>query len=370
MDRARKAIRTENQAIIVEGYLDVIAVHQAGYRNVVSPMGTALTERQLSLLKRFTRRLVLALDSDAAGDKATMRGLQLARQTLDRETDPVFDARGLLGHEARLQADIRVTTLPEGMDPDDIVNRDPQEWERILADAKPIVMHVMEALAQSQDLDDPKVKDDIAAQVLPLISDIPSAIERDTYRQRLARLLRVDERALVVGQRRVRRRPTRRMFRASEGFEVPAPHVDSRIASAAGTHGLEAHALGVLLRRPDLLYKVDRRLQEEGLSRLAVEDFQHADHQTANQQANACLDERTRARCLFVASSRVQNQRYGPGQSQQGQWQCDHVSVQIAIEEGEERKFGDRLHFARFKIDGSGRVPKPVSRVNGRYLVG
>jgi DNA primase len=291
LDRARKAIRSENQAIIVEGYLDVIAVHQAGYRNVVSPMGTALTEHQLSLLKRYTRSLVLALDADAAGDKATMRGLQLARQTLDRETDPVFDARGLLGHEARLKADIRVTTLPEGMDPDDIVNRDPQEWEHILADAKPIVMHVMETLAASQDLDDPKVKDDIAAQVLPLINDIPSAIERDTYRQRLARLLRVDERALMVGQGRVRRQSTRRRFRTSEGFETPSPKVDSPVAYTTGSYALEAHALGVLLRRPDLLYKVDRQLQEEGLGRLSVDDFQHADHQTILRLLRQSVDQ-------------------------------------------------------------------------------
>jgi DNA primase len=291
LDRARKAIRSENQAIIVEGYLDVIAVHQAGYRNVVSPMGTALTEHQLSLLKRYTRSLVLALDADAAGDKATMRGLQLARQTLDRETDPVFDARGLLGHEARLKADIRVTTLPEGMDPDDIVNRDPQECELILADAKPIVMHVMETLAASQDLDDPKVKDDIAAQVLPLINDIPSAIERDTYRQRLARLLRVDERALMVGQGRVRRQSTRRRFRTSEGFETPSPKVDSPVAYTTGSYALEAHALGVLLRRPDLLYKVDRQLQEEGLGRLSVDDFQHADHQTILRLLRQSVDQ-------------------------------------------------------------------------------
>jgi DNA primase len=78
-------------------------------------MGTALSEGQLRLLKRFTRRIILALDSDVAGSKATLRGLQIARQTLDRTNEPVFDARGLLGYEARLQADIRVTTLPEGL---------------------------------------------------------------------------------------------------------------------------------------------------------------------------------------------------------------------------------------------------------------
>ena len=82
------------------------------------------------------------------------------------------------------------------MDPDEVVNRDPKEWEHILAEAKPIVVHVMETLAAGHDLDDPKVKNEIAAQVLPLIEDVPSPIERDTYRQKLARLLRVDERAI------------------------------------------------------------------------------------------------------------------------------------------------------------------------------
>jgi DNA primase len=63
--------------VIVEGYLDVIVLHQAGFTNTVSPMGTALTEDQLRTLKRFTRRIVLALDADTAGEKATLRGLEL-----------------------------------------------------------------------------------------------------------------------------------------------------------------------------------------------------------------------------------------------------------------------------------------------------
>ena len=121
LDKARKAIRAADQAVIVEGYLDVIALHQAGYANAVSPMGTALTEDQLRLLKRYTRRIVLALDADAAGDKATLRGLEVARQAMDREPDPVFDARGLVRHEGRLDADLRVMTLPAGKDPDEVV---------------------------------------------------------------------------------------------------------------------------------------------------------------------------------------------------------------------------------------------------------
>ena len=125
LDQARKAIRAGDQAVIVEGYLDVIALHQGGYANSVSPMGTALTETQLRLLKRFTRRIVLALDPDTAGEKATLRGLEMARQAMDHSQELAFYPRGLLRQEARLQADLRVTTLPQGVDPDEIVNRDP-----------------------------------------------------------------------------------------------------------------------------------------------------------------------------------------------------------------------------------------------------
>ena len=275
LDRARKTIRSQEQAVIVEGYLDVIALHQAGFTNAVSPMGTALTEHHLYLLKRYTRRIVLALDPDAAGDKATLRGLQIARQALDYESEPVFDARGLLSFEARLQADIRVTTLPPGMDPDEVVRRDPQEWQRIVDNAAPVVMHVMDALAAGRDLRDPKVKEDIAAQVLPLIQDIPSPIESDTNRQRLARLLHVAEHTLMIepvsGTRPARRRAPRPSGSASQRTKAP-----SLVLSG---YPLEAHALGVLMRRPDLLYRLDRRLQELGLNRLSTGDFQHADHQ-------------------------------------------------------------------------------------------
>ncbi len=200
LDRARKPIRAADQAVIVEGYLDVIALHQAGYENVVSPMGTALTEDQLRLLKKFTRRIVLALDPDVAGQKAVLRGLDAARSAMDKEGELGFDARGLLRNESRLQADLRVATMPDDLDPDEIVARDKDEWAKLIENAKPIVTHVMETLAAGQNINDPKVKNQIAAQVLPLIEDLPNPLERDTYRQSLARMLKVNESALVGTQ--------------------------------------------------------------------------------------------------------------------------------------------------------------------------
>lgn len=283
LDRARKPIRTADQAVIVEGYLDVIAVHQAGYENVVSPMGTALTEDQLRLLKRFTRRIVLALDPDTAGRKAILRGLDAARQAMDREGELRFNARGLLRNEARLQADLRVASMPDGLDPDEIVARDPKEWARLIESAKPIVTHVMEALAEGQDLRDPKVKSNIAVQMVPLIEDLPDPVERETYRQQLARFLKVDERALIGEQARGRSVSGSKYPRAKRAGKQPGedrPPVDSRfINTVTPTFKLETYCLSVLLRKPELLHRLDRRLQESNLQRLSTEDFEYTDYQ-------------------------------------------------------------------------------------------
>jgi len=290
LDRARKSIRAANQAVIVEGYLDVIAVHQAGYENVVSPMGTALTEEQLRLLKRFTRRIVLALDPDAAGQKAVLSGLETARQSLDHTDELRFDARGLLRHEARLQADLRVASMPDGLDPDEIVQRDPEQWKSLIENAQPIVVHVMGALAAGRDLEDARVKSEIAGQVLPLIEDLPNPVERDTYRQRLARFLKVDERSLVGAQTRgpKLRRPRLRAETETNEQEVPA---SPAAATISPSHRIEAHILSLLCLRPDLLYRLDRLLQEAALGRMTPEDFGYTDHQVLFRLVRQSLEQ-------------------------------------------------------------------------------
>ena len=273
LDRARKPIRVADQAVIVEGYLDVIALHQAGYENVVSPMGTALTEDQLRLLKKYTRRIVLALDPDVAGQKAVLRGLDAARSAMDKEGELAFDARGLLRNESRLQADLRVASIPDDLDPDEIVARNKEEWKTLIENAKPVVTHVMDSLAVGQNLNDPKVKNQIAAQVLPLIDDIGNPLERDTYRQALARMLKVNESALAGTTTR-----PQAMRRKPRG-EDSSVKVESTVAAVNPRLKVETYCLSMLLKRPELVYRLDRKLEEFGLSPLAVEDFEYTDHQ-------------------------------------------------------------------------------------------
>lgn len=279
LDKARKAIRLAEQAVVVEGYLDVLGLHQAGFENAVSPMGTALTEAQLRLIKRYARRIVLALDADAAGGRAILRGLEVARQSLDRQGEPVFDVRGLVRLEGRLDADLRVLTLPSGKDPDEVVAQDPSAWPAMLGRAQPVVDYVLDGLTAGQDLDQAKVRADIARQVLPLIEDVLDPVERESYRQRLARRLKVDERALLADRPARGRRP-----RPAPGEPAPA----SPALPTTEPRG-ERFCLGLLLKDPEVLYRTDRHFQALELDRLGPDDFTGTDRQVIFQAVRASL---------------------------------------------------------------------------------
>ena len=294
LDKAGKAIRERDQVVIVEGYMDVIGLFQAGFPNAVSPMGVALNEGQLRTLKRYTRHMVLALDPDAAGIRATLRSMDVARDAL-READGFgFDPRGLLRQENRLKADLRVALLPEGQDPDEIALADPAAWERILADAQPIILFIMHTLAADMDLNDPKAKADLAEQILPLIYEVSNPIEQKTYLQKLSALLRVDEDTLLAWKppARRRRRPRRETTRPPERTR-PAATAAPEPANALYTR-LARLVLGLLLRDPHLRFRADRALRTYNLSPMRSEDFPAEPHRLLFQTIVKALEQDAR----------------------------------------------------------------------------
>jgi DNA primase len=227
----------------------------------------------LRTLKGFSRNIVLALDSDAAGDRATLRGLTVAREALDRDPDPVFDARGLVRHEGRLDAEIRVVALPDGQDPDEVVAEDPQSWPVLVGQAKPVVEYVMDILLDGQNIDDAKVKSQIARQVLPLIEDVGDSVEREAYRQSLARRLKVDERAL------------RGMRSTRSGVAAPPE------GAPVKREPTEMFCLGLLLRDPELTYWVDRQLHSLELDGLSSQDFTGTESQVIFKAVRSSLSQ-------------------------------------------------------------------------------
>ncbi len=261
---ARQAIRDQKVAVIVEGYMDALAAHQHGFHNVVASLGTALTEHQFKLLQKLAPRIVLALDPDTAGINAMLRGLDVARETLDREAAPIFNPRGLVGYAGKMQIDIRVLTVPDGKDPDELMEEDSEAWRTLVETAPPVVPFVIEALSAGRDLNDPREKARLSKEVLPIIRDVADPVEQTVYIQQLARRLKVDERAMFDQMRAVSSTPPRQRQRAA-----PLPETPKR-----DTTDLEQYALSLLLRHPHLLNVIDEALDRAELPALNVDDFE------------------------------------------------------------------------------------------------
>lgn len=202
LDRAQDAIREQDEVVIVEGYMDAITAHQFGFRNVVASMGTALTEAQVAQIKRGTNRIVLALDADAAGQMATLRGLETMTDALDAEVRPVPTANGLLRFERKLKADISIAQLTGGKDPDEIIRHAPDAWPELVRNARPFLDFTIDLLTKNIDLGDPDAKSDAVRRIIPLLRQIPDSVKENHYTRLLARKLDISEQAIVAEKRR------------------------------------------------------------------------------------------------------------------------------------------------------------------------
>ncbi len=257
LDKAKEHIRGQGSAVIVEGYMDAIAAHQHGFANVVASMGTALTERQVRLLKRYSRDVVLALDADMAGQEATLRAIEY---------------QDILGR------DIRVVILPEGRDPDQMIRSEPESWAALLAEAQPLLDYKFQTLAASLDLSQPRERSRAVAELLPLVGAIGDRVVQAHYVQRLARLAQVREGALQqMLQRQALRQAQGKRGRARESVEEPE-------AVAVPTRGgdmREEYCLALLLRYPEL--------REDGLG-LSADVFWYSENRQLLEAWQGCAD--------------------------------------------------------------------------------
>jgi len=286
LDRAHRAIRARDQVVIVEGYMDVIAAHQFGYNNVVACMGTALTTEQLQQLQRFTNNFVLALDADAAGQQATIRGLNQARQALARVSKPVVTPDGKVQLEERLGANLFITTLPEGRDPDDVIRQDAPLWERTVAAAKPLVDFYFDVVAHQSDLTSARGKGEAVAELTPLIAELSDAIEQQHYIQRLSRLVQVDELTIASRVQAAARTAragvdsSRRRTLTPTTSEAPATAPSSQPrAEPFGRYDQEDHLLANLLANVDLVVWLATVTDRYHLAPVQPQDWQHVENQ-------------------------------------------------------------------------------------------
>jgi DNA primase len=312
LDTAKQAIRDSETAVIVEGYLDVIQAHQAGYTNLVAQMGTAMTEAQLKLLvPRYARKIILALDADAAGQNATRRSLETARQTLEAD------------YAGRLSVDIRVLQTPGAKDPDDLIREAPETWAQLVESAVPVADYVIEleaaALPEGATIQE---RETVARRVLPILAASESDLYKHDNLQKLALRLHIPERDLLswaseeLQAQRKRARPPDRSLPVADNqpppidydaeplpppeyledeydaygdpdhpaVVTPSPERDGRAA--------EAYGLRLLIQYPEAYYQINRRLRE-----LAGDD-------AALRQGPLCdldVDDFTRRDCRALA---------------------------------------------------------------------
>lgn len=177
ISQARKPIAEKDECFLVEGYMDVISLHQSGIENVVASSGTSLTQDQVRLIKRYTKNLTIIYDGDSAGVKAALRGLDIALE------------EGM---------NVKVVLLPQEDDPDTLVRKTGMEgFLEFVESHKKDIIHLKTSLFLEEAKDDPVTIANIIKDIVDSIAKIPDAIVRSLYIKQTAVTLHVEEQLLI-----------------------------------------------------------------------------------------------------------------------------------------------------------------------------
>lgn len=172
---AKSAIRKYNFSIVVEGQMDLVMSHQAGFKNTVAVSGTGLTRPHLELLGRGSQNVVMAFDGDAAGLRSTARGAELA---------------------LRVGMEVKIAVLPDGKDPADIIQENPEIWRTAIREAQHVVSFYLAILKQTAK-DDRQYTRRVRTEVLPLVAAVPSPVDQARLADTVAEALRIPANAVL-----------------------------------------------------------------------------------------------------------------------------------------------------------------------------
>jgi DNA primase len=218
LNRARKAIPQAESVLVVEGYLDVIAAHQAGIENVVATLGTALTEYHVTVLKRYTKNVVLSFDADEAGVNAALRAAALF--------PPEFT--------------LKVLVLPPGEDPDSLLMKGAiPAFRRAMNEALTVPEFRLKGLEAKYDLGNDRGRIAFLKDAVDVLVEVPSALEQDLLIRRLAGYHPAGgERAEASIRAEIERRTERKREPAQPAYREPARREQGRpVQRPASTAG-------------------------------------------------------------------------------------------------------------------------------------
>ena len=242
LDRARMEVRKEG-AVIVEGYMDAIAAHQAGFKNVVAQMGTALTEYQVEEIRRLTGKMTMALDQDAAGQTATLRSLNVILESFQTK---VTKRQSPDGSPQAADPDPRIIVMPPGQDPDEVIHRSPNDWTKLVDSAIPAITFRIDAAIANGDNSTPQGKAQIVAEVISPILSFGEGFQQANAVEYLAHKLgaTIDTVKAALGRPSVARRTRRPEPRPAATASSPFVKLEH--------DPMEEHCLQLLLGYPEL----------------------------------------------------------------------------------------------------------------------
>lgn len=232
LDKAKTEIRNEDLAVVVEGQMDVITAHQAGFKNVVASSGTALTGEQLRMLKRYSSNITLAFDMDQAGQMAVDRAV--------REAFP-------------LEMNVKIMTLSSGKDPDEVIRRDPQEWTKAVSESKHVMEHYFDKITSETDIENIDGKKEAIKRLLPIISLVANRVEQDHWIKKLSERLNVSENALreTLVQNAKQTAPRSRQSKDEE--EAKTSQASNSAQEKSREEKLSEELLALVMRFPEFL---------------------------------------------------------------------------------------------------------------------
>lgn len=231
---ARSNIRNTDQAIIVEGYMDVLSCHQYGITNAIAPLGTAFTPEQGKLLMRSSYQVAISFDGDAAGMKATMRCLDILSD---------------------LGCTVRVIQIPHRADPDEFLKKHGKEaFEQLISNAEELIMYKIGRYMETTNTDSITGKMKVVTQLLPDLQKMQSAVARETAIREVSLRLQVSEKAIWEELRKSSKTSGERVNQ--EEAQVISAQENSILAGNIESK-VEKNILHILFERPDLLTDIE-----------------------------------------------------------------------------------------------------------------
>ena len=299
-----KIPKTTNQKIIiVEGYMDAIIAHQHGFENIVACMGTSITIEQAKLAYQVTNEIILSLDQDKAGQTATMNNLINTWRIFQQHPNNINNLKSITQininqSTQKKPLNLKITELPSGMDPADLINKNPLQWQQILDKAKPLFIFLQDFIKNTMDLNSTQNKLQAASIFMSFISQIPNPIEQDKEFNNLCKYLSISREVLEATLGKPWKKTTSKTTSQPNSFSTSAIDNENK-------QPIEEYLLKILLENNDLMPNITKEITPEMFENPQNREIYRTIISSKNGEINdLTLDKHLEDQVQFITNSR------------------------------------------------------------------